>query len=172
MKFLHVNILPLWFWDRGISDILSGISINIVDVWGIWNYTLNLRHINIIVLTDWYASNQQHMILSLCGYFQWVTASKLLQNVDPKFCSEKKNEPLQPKQCIYSCFHVPCLDACVRYHVFAKKVHCWTTCRGVRCFQSKYCSERHWHCEKLWEKATCDTAVAHQVTSSCTNNTA
>ena len=40
---------PMWtfafvFWDRGIPDILSGISIIIVDVWGIWNYTLNLRH--------------------------------------------------------------------------------------------------------------------------------
>ena len=34
------------------------------------------------------------------------------------------------------CFHVLCLNACVRYHVFAKKVHCQTTCRGMRCFQS------------------------------------
>ena len=112
MKFLHVNILPLWFWDRGISDILSGISIIIVDVWGIWNYTLNLRHINIIVLTDWYASNQQHVIPSLCGYFRWVTASKLLQNVDLQFCSKKKNKPLKLKQCVYSQrFHV--LSRCI-----------------------------------------------------------
>ena len=76
------------------------------------------------------------MILTLCGYFWWVTASKLLLNVDPQFCSKKKNKPLKPKQCVYSCFHVPCLNACVCNHVFAKKVHCQTACRSVRCFQS------------------------------------
>ena len=85
------------------------------------------------------------------------------------FCyNETDISSLKTKHEIYPCERAVSRDACEHYHVFTKKVHCQTSGRSVRCFESSASSKRRWHRGKLREKATCGTAVVRRVTSNCT----